>query len=129
MSLETPSAMEGKKGRHPLGQEGQGTNGNRSGFWQLESWDGGRESRQLEAWDEQRQENRGNSLVVQWLGLCAFTAEGVGLIPGRGTKISQPAHRAAKKNKIKRGKKRQESRNAFSVRDPTVSPKIHMLKP
>ena len=22
------------------------------------------------------------SLVVQWLGLCAFTAEGVGLIPG-----------------------------------------------
>ena len=27
-----------------------------------------------------------NSLVVQWLGLCAFTAEGVGLIPGWGTK-------------------------------------------
>ena len=29
----------------------------------------------------------GNSLVVQWLGLCAFTAEGVGSIPSRGTKI------------------------------------------
>ena len=29
-----------------------------------------------------------NSLVVQWLGLCAFTAKGEGLIPGRGTKNS-----------------------------------------
>ena len=26
---------------------------------------------------------------VQWLGLCAFTAEGPGSIPGRGTKILQ----------------------------------------
>ena len=35
---------------------------------------------------------RGNSLVVQWLGLfafSAFTAEGLGSIPGRGTKILQ----------------------------------------
>ena len=31
---------------------------------------------------------KGNSLVVQWLGLCAFT-EGEGSIPGRGTKIPQ----------------------------------------
>ena len=31
----------------------------------------------------------GNSLAVQWLGLCAFTAEGSGLIPGWGTKIPQ----------------------------------------
>ena len=31
----------------------------------------------------------GNSLVVQWLGLCAFTAGGTGSIPGWGTKISQ----------------------------------------
>ena len=30
-----------------------------------------------------------NSLVVQWLGLCAFTAEGPGSIPGQGTKIPQ----------------------------------------
>ena len=29
----------------------------------------------------------GNSLVVQWLGLWAFTAEGPGSIPGWGTKI------------------------------------------
>ena len=31
----------------------------------------------------------GNSLVVQWLGLCAFSAEGQGSIPGQGTKIPQ----------------------------------------
>ena len=35
-----------------------------------------------------RQE-RGNSLVVQWLGLRAVTADGPGLIPGQGTKILQ----------------------------------------
>ena len=29
----------------------------------------------------------GNSLVVQWLGLGAFTAEGTGSSPGGGTKI------------------------------------------
>ena len=27
----------------------------------------------------------GNSLVVQWLRLCAFTAESPGSIPGQGT--------------------------------------------
>ena len=32
-----------------------------------------------------------NSLVVQWLGLCASTAGGPGSIPGRGTKILQAA--------------------------------------
>ena len=31
----------------------------------------------------------GNSLVVQWLGLCTFTAKGLGSIPGWGTKIPQ----------------------------------------
>ena len=31
----------------------------------------------------------GNSLVVQWLGLRAFIAEGMGLIPGQGIKILQ----------------------------------------
>ena len=30
-----------------------------------------------------------NSLMVQWLGLYSFTAEGVGSIPGWGTKILQ----------------------------------------
>ena len=31
----------------------------------------------------------GNSLVVQWLGLHAFTAKDQGSIPGQGTKIPQ----------------------------------------
>ena len=29
--------------------------------------------------------------MVQWLGLCAFTAEDAGSIPGLGTKIPQTA--------------------------------------
>ena len=33
--------------------------------------------------------NGGNSLVVQWLGLYAFTADGLGLIPHQGTTILQ----------------------------------------
>ena len=35
----------------------------------------------------ERTGDSGNSLVVQWLGLCAFSAEGQGSIPGQGTKI------------------------------------------
>ena len=31
----------------------------------------------------------GNSLVVQWLGLCVSTAGGTGSIPGWGTQILQ----------------------------------------
>ena len=31
----------------------------------------------------------GNSLVVQWLGLRALNAEGVGSVPGWGSKIPQ----------------------------------------
>ena len=42
----------------------------------------------------------GNSLVVQWLGLSAFTAESLGSIPGRGTKIPQAVrHGKMKKQK------------------------------
>ena len=40
----------------------------------------------------------GNSLAVQWLGLGAFTAEGAGSIPGRGTKIP-PAVWCGQKNR------------------------------
>ena len=40
----------------------------------------------------------GNSLVVQLLGLCAFTAEDAGSIPGQGIKISK-LHGSAKKKK------------------------------
>ena len=41
---------------------------------------------------------RWNSLVVQWLGLCALTAKGLGSIPGQGTKNPQATHGTAKKN-------------------------------
>ena len=36
----------------------------------------------------QKEVKDGNSLVVQWLGLSAFTAVGPGSIPGQGTRIS-----------------------------------------
>ena len=45
----------------------------------------------------------GNSLAVQWLGLCAFTAKGAGLIPGWGTKILQPFAMVKNKTKTKTG--------------------------
>ena len=44
----------------------------------------------------------GNSLTVQWLGLCAFTAEGLGSISGRGTKIPQAVWYGKKKKKEKK---------------------------
>ena len=37
----------------------------------------------------QKNKISGNSLVVKWLGLRAFTAKGQGSIPGQGTKIPQ----------------------------------------
>ena len=40
--------------------------------------------------------------MVQWLGLHAFTAEGMGSIPGRGTKILQATWAATKKKKEKK---------------------------
>ena len=41
----------------------------------------------------------GNSLLVQWLGLCTFSAEGTDLIPGQGIKIPQAAQCSLKKKK------------------------------
>ena len=41
----------------------------------------------------------GNSLAVQWLGLQAFPAEGLGSIPGRGAKILQATGTSKKKEK------------------------------
>ena len=41
----------------------------------------------------------GNSLVVEWLGLHAFTAEGAGLIPGWGIRIPQATQRGQKEKK------------------------------
>ena len=44
----------------------------------------------------------GNSLMVQWLGLGAFMAEGTGSIPDQGTKILHSApHGWGKKKKKK----------------------------
>ena len=37
--------------------------------------------------------------MAQWLGLCAFTAEDLGSIPGLGTKIPQALRRGQKKKK------------------------------
>ena len=39
-------------------------------------------------------------MVVQWLRLCAFTAGGVGLIPGQGNKISYATQPKKKKEKL-----------------------------
>lgn len=36
----------------------------------------------------------GTLLVVKWLGLCASTAVGLGLIPSRGTKILQASQQS-----------------------------------
>ena len=33
--------------------------------------------------------NPGNSLVIQWLRFCAFTAKDMGSVPGWGTKTPQ----------------------------------------
>ena len=41
----------------------------------------------------------GNSLVVQWLGLGALTAEGPGSISGRGTQIPQAVRHGQKQKK------------------------------
>ena len=39
----------------------------------------------------------GNSLMTQRVEVCAFTVEGLGSIPGRGTKIPQAAWCGQKK--------------------------------
>ena len=41
----------------------------------------------------------GSSLATQWLGLCAFTAEGLGSIPGQGTTIPQASRPKIKKER------------------------------
>ena len=44
-------------------------------------------------------EGQGSFLVVQWLGLCISTAEGMGSIPVQGTKIPLVTWCGQKKNK------------------------------
>ena len=44
-----------------------------------------------------------NSLVVQWFGLCAFTAEDMGLIPSQGPKnVPQATWHSKEKKKKKK---------------------------
>ena len=51
----------------------------------------------------EKKKKSGNSLAVQRLGLCTFTEEGLGSIPGQETKISKLGS-IAKKKKKKKGK-------------------------
>ena len=46
-----------------------------------------------------KKKEKGNSLVVLWLRLCASTAGGTGSIPGQGTKIPHAAQHGQKKKK------------------------------
>ena len=49
--------------------------------------------------DALKAEIQGNSLAIQWLRLCTLTAEGLGSIPGQGTKIPQAMRHGQKKKK------------------------------
>ena len=74
-----------------------------------------------------------NSLVFQWLGLCAFTAKDPGSIPVWETKISQPAqcgqnffsflihsNRAKEKSVLKKTNKQTKTeRTTSSAQDST----------
>ena len=54
-----------------------------------------------------------NSLAVQWLGLCAFTGEGTGSIPGWVTKILQAVEPDQKTNKQKKKLKQNKTQYCF----------------
>ena len=56
-----------------------------------------------------------DSQVIQWLRLCAFTAQGVGSIPGQGTEIPQAASGAKKERKKK---KRESERKKTNLQLP-----------
>ena len=48
--------------------------------------------------------------MVQWLGLCPVIAEGLGSIPGQGTKIPQAVQQGQKKKKKKKRERDQETK-------------------
>ena len=60
-----------------------------------------------------KDEGLGNSLAVQWLGLCAFTSRGAVLIPGRGAKILQATVRQKKNDEGLICKNRQSKESTF----------------
>lgn len=49
---------------------------------------------------QELEKNKISSLVVLWLALGAFTAVGLGSIPGQGTKVPQAKWRSQIKNRI-----------------------------
>ena len=56
-------------------------------------------------------------MAVQWLGLCAFTAEGWGSIPGQGTKIPQAKRYGQKKKKKKKKNYPQGYRDLYNKKN------------
>ena len=67
--------------------------------------------------------------MVQWLGLCAFTAEGPGSIPGRGTKIPQAGQCGQHPPPKKRKEKERKPHTHYYRLSVSTPPQIHMLKP
>ena len=49
-------------------------------------------------WKDQYKPVKGNSLFVQWLALCNFTAKGLGSSPGQESKILYISPKGKKKN-------------------------------
>ena len=55
----------------------------------------------------------GKSLEVQWLGLSAFTAVGLGSIPGQGTK--DPTSHVAQSKKLKQQQRKKERKTKLCI--------------
>ena len=70
-----------------------------------------------------KDEGLGNSLEVQWLGLCAFTSRDAVLIPGRGAKILQAVVRQKKKNK------KQKTRDLFTKKRQSKESTLRSCSP
>ena len=60
----------------------------------------------------------GNSLAVQWLGLCTSTAGGMGPIPSQGTKIP---------HEMQCGQKKKNGLKAISCGIPSVSGELSLF--
>ena len=68
--------------------------------------------------------------MVQWLGLCTFTAVGLGSIPGWGTKIQQAAMHSQKKKKLPWLPSTLESKLKLpTMAYDSTSPLIHHFSP
>ena len=64
----------------------------------------------------------GNSLAVQWLGLCAFTAEGAGSIPG--WELRSHSHVACPPSPPK---KKGKEGNFMDVKHPSIQCQLSFL--